>query len=281
MKSLKIIATTIIGIAIIFVGVDYFSVTSAYWRYYRWDIFKWNVVFKNNIEKSVKTTIAENLKLPAKPLPSKEGSFPDSPYVFSLLSFYVNIPDWENHLKELKGKPNIHALEIGSFEGFSAIWQLENILTHPTSTITCIDIFDDKTVEGRFDRNIEATGIAHKVKKLKGSSEKMLRSLNEQKYDYVYIDACHLAKWVLSDAVLSWDLVKPGGLIIFDDYGRIPEPPKGYKLTRIKFIDEYLWKKKERETSPEPAIDAFINIYKPYLEVVFKRWQVVVRKKLE
>jgi preprotein translocase subunit SecE len=30
MKSLKIIATTIIGIAIIFVGVDYFSVTSAY-----------------------------------------------------------------------------------------------------------------------------------------------------------------------------------------------------------------------------------------------------------
>ncbi|MBW1855392.1 MAG: class I SAM-dependent methyltransferase, partial [Deltaproteobacteria bacterium] len=81
------------------------------------------------------------------------------------------------------------------------MWQLESILTHPTSTITCIDIFDDKLIEDRFDRNIEATGVAYKVKKIKGSSEKMLRGLSLEKYDYVYIDGCHLAKWVLSDAV--------------------------------------------------------------------------------
>jgi predicted O-methyltransferase YrrM len=126
------------------------------------------------------------------------GIFPNSPYVFTAGWFLPRICEWENHLKELKGKPNIHALEIGSYEGLSAIWQLESILTDPTSTITCIDIFDDKVIEDRFDRNIEATGVANKVKKLKGSSEIMLRRLNLEQYDYVYIDGSHMPKWVLS-----------------------------------------------------------------------------------
>ena len=136
-------------------------------------------------------------------------------------------------------------------------------------------------IEDRFDRNIEATGVAYKVKKIKGSSEKMLRGLSLEKYDYVYIDGCHLAKWVLSDAVLSWDLIKPGGLIIFDDYYFLENRPEWYKPTRIKFLDEYLWKKKVKDNSPKQAIDAFLKIYGTYLEVVFKKWQVVVRKKHE
>jgi hypothetical protein len=34
-----------------------------------------------------------------------------------------------------------------------------------------------------------------------------------------------------------------------------------------------------KASSPKQAIDAFLKIYGPYLEVVFKKWQVVVRKK--
>ena len=60
--------------------------------------------------------------------------------------------DWENHLKEFKGKPDIHALEIGAHEGLSTVWQLENILTDPTSTITSIDIFLEKEIEDRFGK---------------------------------------------------------------------------------------------------------------------------------
>lgn len=270
MKSLKIIAIIMIFLVFIFISLDYFTLSSEYWRFYRWDI-----VFKEKIETNTKTVPPAHLKS------SGKGIAQASPYVFTKGWHFAHIPDWKNHLKELKGKPDIHALEIGSYEGFSAIWQIENILTHPTSTITCIDIFDEKVIEERFDLNIEATGAVYKVKKIKGSSEKMLRGLSLEKYDYVYIDACHLAKWVLSDAVLSWDLIKPGGLIIFDDYGFLPDRPIEYKPTSLSFFDEYLWKRKARKTSPEPAIDAFLNIYKPYLEVVFKGWQVVVRKKHE
>lgn len=168
---------------------------------------------------------------------------------------------WAEQLKHLKGQPGIHALEIGSFEGRSAIWFLENILTHPTSSITCVDIFDDKyAYKDKFDRNIGASGFRNKVKKIKGFSQKVLRGLDWNSYDFIYIDGSHVAKDVLLDAVLSWDLLKVGGIIIFDDY-------------RWQ-VDRYLpWRR------PKIAIDAFLHVFEPYVEVVHKEYQVVARKK--
>ena len=269
MKLLKISAL-ILFFAFILIGLDIFTLSSNNWRFYGWEMFV----------KSEKTSPSPITRSSEQP-PSGKGLAPDSPYIFTKGWFLLFASDWNNHLKEFKGKPGIHALEIGSYEGFSAIWQLENILTDSGSTITCIDIFHEKVIEDRFDRNIEATGVAYKVQKLKGSSEKMLRGLSLEKYDYVHIDGSHLARWVLSDAVLSWDLIKPGGLIIFDDYHYLPKPPKEYSPTGINFLDVYLWRRKTWDMWSEPAVDAFLKVYEPYLEVVFKKYQVVVRKKLE
>jgi predicted O-methyltransferase YrrM len=171
-----------------------------------------------------------------------------------------NVSPWTEHLKHLKGKPNIHALEIGSFEGRSAIWTLENILIHPTSSITCVDIFVERTYEDKFDRNIQASGFANKVKKIKGSSQRILRELEWNSYDFIYIDGSHVAKDVLVDAVLSWDLLKVGGIIIFDDYQ--------WKVDRYQ-----PWRR------PKIAIDAFLQVFEPYIEVLHKEYQVVVRKR--
>jgi len=167
---------------------------------------------------------------------------------------------WLEHLEHLKGKPNIHALEIGSFEGRSAIWFLENILIHPTSTITCVDIFVEKSYEDKFDRNIEVSPFSKKVRKIKASSQKILRELEWNSYNFVYIDGSHVAKDVLLDAVLSWDLLKAGGIIIFDDY-----------QWRVK--DHKPWAR------PQIAIDAFLQVFEPYIELRHKEYQVVVRKK--
>jgi len=269
MKFRKII-TLIMLLAVILISLDFITSTN------KWRSFGWGMFFKDYSD-----LIPKSFKIGPSTSSAKSGQglFPNSPYVFTEGWFLFNVSGWENHLKELKGKTNIHALEIGSYEGFSAIWQLENILTDPASTITCIDIFDDKVYEERFDQNIKATGVSDKVIKLKGSSEKMLRGLNFEQYDYIYIDGCHLTKWVLSDAVLSWDLLKKGGLMIFDDYHLIEGKPPQYRPTGIDFIDNYIWKKRMRDTrSPEPAIDVFLKIFGPYLKVVFKRHQVVVKK---
>lgn len=54
--------------------------------------------------------------------------------------FKGNIPNWERWLAPFKGQP-VTALEIGSYEGRSACWLLENILTHPDARLLCVDTF--------------------------------------------------------------------------------------------------------------------------------------------
>ncbi len=45
-------------------------------------------------------------------------------------------------MAKYRGKPDVHYLEIGVHEGRALFWVLENIFTHPTSTLTGVDLFD-------------------------------------------------------------------------------------------------------------------------------------------
>ena len=138
-------------------------------------------------------------------------------YHFSSDWFTNNIPRWKRILNRFKGKPNIHYLEIGVLEGRSLIWMLENILTHPTSKVTCIDIFPGN-LKDRFFANLKISGFADKVTTITGRSQVELKRLFPESFDIIYIDGSHTADNVLADAVLSWSLLKKEGLLIFDDY---------------------------------------------------------------
>jgi len=172
-----------------------------------------------------------------------------------------NVPHWEQALAHVKGKPNIRALEIGSYEGRSAVWFLENILTHPSSSITCVDIFEIPVVESRFDRNILASRSLNKVVKLKGRSDEALKYLKPVTFDFIYIDGSHDAKDVLVDAVLAWELLKPGGVVIFDDYE--------WHGLDVRFGPH---------RRPKLAIDSFWDVYAPYAELLHKKSQLILRK---
>ena len=50
-------------------------------------------------------------------------------YIFTVDWFSHNIPSWDIYLNNFKNKPNLNFLEIGSFQGRSTVWLLENILT--------------------------------------------------------------------------------------------------------------------------------------------------------
>jgi predicted O-methyltransferase YrrM len=124
-------------------------------------------------------------------------------------------------------------------------------------------------VEDRFRHNlIVATKKLprRRIFQLKGTSTKKLAELqshpSEHSFDFIYIDGSHKAKDVLTDACMAWPLLKPKGLMVFDDY---------------------LWTPNARDIlhRPKAAIDAFINLFAEEVEIVHIGYQLIVRKKGE
>lgn len=173
--------------------------------------------------------------------------------------FTNNIRFWNLFLNKYKAKEKIFALEIGSYEGRSTLWMLDNILTHPSSKIYCIDSFTQANVKQTFLSNIK--NHKSKVTLEQDYSFNALVRLNKHRevFDIVYIDGDHTAKGVLEDAVLSFPLLKKDGIMIFDDYQ---------------------WGGKMHPTRrPEIAIDSFIKVYANKIKVLYVGYQVFLQKK--
>jgi Methyltransferase domain len=181
--------------------------------------------------------------------------------------FTVYVPVWNALLRELEGR-RARVLELGSFEGLSACFLLWRL---PGAQVTCVDTFvgipgyeaygiGGPDLERRFDRNV-ALVDASRVHKRVGVTHRVLRDLLDEgeSFDLAYIDASHRALDVLADAALTWQLLVPGGICIFDDYGPIPD--------RVEPLDH-----------PTLAIDAFRGLVADQLEIVDDQRQLIVRK---
>lgn len=193
-------------------------------------------------------------------------------YRFTTDWFSGNIPIWNQVLAKFTVSPDLSFLEVGSWEGRSTCWLLDNILTDPSSTITCIDTFEGsiehgsmgleehiRSLEDIFNHNIERTGKAQQVKKLKGLSQSWLCQLPVNSFDFYYVDGSHIATDVLADAVFGWRLLKPGGIIIFDDY-------------------EWGGYRDQPTLHPKLGIDSFLSTFQDQVRILYKGYQVICEK---
>lgn len=127
----------------------------------------------------------------------------------------------------LTGRPDLLFMEIGCFEGQSALWTLEHILTDPSSRLVMIDPLEFTDIDGeeqwtRIERHLRPYLQSGQAVLHGARSESVLRNWKAlwepETFDVVYIDGDHYPSGVIVDAVLSWPLVKPGGHLLFDDY---------------------------------------------------------------
>ena len=177
-------------------------------------------------------------------------------YTFSSDWVSQHADNWRSWFAHLIGKPNVRLLEIGCWEGRSACWWIENLLTDSTSRLTCVDPFAWVDNSARFNANIVASGQSHRVEVIREFSAKALPRLIEQgrQFDLIYIDGSHFAKDVLLDGLLSLSLLKPDGLLLFDDYP---------------------YRNENGSPGPGVAIDALVACCG--LHVIYHGWQVVLR----
>jgi len=184
-----------------------------------------------------------------------------------------HFPVWTKLLAALIGEP-VRILEVGSYEGRSAIFFL-NFL--PRSALVCIDAWDiallepalvklipDLLIKGalaeaRFDRNLSV--FADRLTKIKALSSDALAELGvkQERFDVVYVDGDHRRMGAYRDCLLSWPLVKPGGLLLIDDYEwdlGLAEPCK-----------------------PKQGIDAFLNGIEGQFAQVHRAYQIAVCKR--
>ena len=191
-------------------------------------------------------------------------------YEFTKNWFDWSPPIWTQLIPLLPERKNF--LEIGSFEGRSTVWTAENMM-EDGGEIVCIDTWEGGMehvhgemvgAEGRFDKNmalLKEKFPERGVNKQKGLSTTWLPTLRHENctFDFIYIDGSHVAKDVITDACMSWPMLKISGFMVFDDY---------------------LWKPQGLTAMDRPkiAIDAFTNMFENELEVVHVGYQLVVRK---
>ncbi len=145
----------------------------------------------------------------------------------------------EKYLSFLKGKEGLKILEIGSCEGQSTLWFLKKILSHPTSTITCVDPHDkrsdtwynsannpDRLKTKKITFELFKSNILQPYKdKVRYYQKKSWEALSnlKSKFDLIYIDGAHDFCTVYMDGKLSFPLLKEKGVIMFDDYWEVKD----------------------------------------------------------
>ncbi len=143
-----------------------------------------------------------------------------------------NFENWKQWLGHLVGVDGVQMAEIGSYEGRSALWFAENILTGAGARLWCIDTWTDADVYQRFREN---TQHDDRIWRFRESSGILRNGSGAPVFDAVYIDGDHSFRWAYRDAINAWPVLKSGGVMIFDDVGRYRTVREATDL----FMDRY------------------------------------------
>ena len=173
------------------------------------------------------------------------------------------------YVKPLFQSLPINYLEIGCFEGASVFYMFQNVLTHSDAHVTVIDPFEDSEdnigmfsgkAMDKFTNNLEKH--LDNITIIKGYSNVELQKLEKEFYDLIYIDGDHTSYAALVDGILSFPLLRKGGMMIFDDYPWIGNP-----------ADDL-----HHSNNPYTGINYFLKMFEGQYELVDKNWQVTIRK---
>jgi hypothetical protein len=189
-----------------------------------------------------------------------ERWFADKEFTSDWLS--DRLPYWAPALAEFR-KAEARVLDIGSFEGRSAIAFLEML---PRSHVTTVDSFGQPEIEARCRKNLSPYG--HRVEIIKMGAAAAMEKLSGS-FDVIYLDAAKTQEGAFAHSILAWPLLQLGGVIIWDDlYWQAVENPNE-------------WDNALPGQGPGPGIFLFYETFKGCLSLLSLKSQLIARKTRE
>ena len=108
-------------------------------------------------------------------------------------------------------KQPLNVLELGCAIGYSAILMSEYL--PEGGHITTIENYDKRIVEAK--ANIQMAGLENKITLLEGDAMEVMKDLEDEKYDFVFMDAAKAQYINFLPEVMR--LMKPGAILIADN----------------------------------------------------------------
>ena len=168
---------------------------------------------------------------------------------------------WTRKLKPLADTPIMY-LEIGTFEGQSAEWMLSNVLLHPHSHAYLVDPWigtrkiKPPQMEEKYQlalSNLKPHIEAGRVTIYRETSQERLPKFPDSLFDVIMVDGDHTYEGVKFDAEVGWTKLRPGGLMVFDDY----RPWR--KLDGVtKYVNETFFGVSPEGVETEPPVKAHL-----------------------
>lgn len=175
----------------------------------------------------------------------------------------------EGEIFRLNPNTKRQIVEIGVYEGASSCFWSDFYMDHAESRLISIDPFTGShehhenpenypelgCIEYTARGNIAKSKNAAKCEVIKGFSwfvfqELVLRNEQDKWIDVLYIDGAHDSASVSRDTALYVPMVKPGGVVIFDDYAH-PDVRR--------------------------AVDMTLNAFAKAEKAMFTGWQLIVK----
>lgn len=121
-------------------------------------------------------------------------------------------------------------LEIGTFAGTSLIEMLklypdangvaiDKWKNYKEYNTNILDTIEENDIERIFYENMIKAGVSNRVTAIKGDSVEKIASLirTGEQFDFIYIDGSHKCLDCYADIVMSWSLLRKGGVLAVDD----------------------------------------------------------------
>jgi len=178
--------------------------------------------------------------------------------------FSHNITTWISvFLTENLTNKNLNILEIGSYEGSSAVFFLDYF---KNSKISCIETFKGSDEHSNINFENTKKNFVHNLNKYEErlmlietrSDDFFNKQIQNKFYDIVYVDGSHHFQDVYNDAINSFERLNFDGIIIFDD-----------------FLKKYY---QDLSKDPIVAIFKFLKKHKKNIKILNVGYQIIIKK---